>query len=315
MTKYKANLEDAFDRASLATDLSNLATAFDEWENQDGQGTRQLWSVLGKVYELGARIDQNGSVKLDLIDEVRSDPNVAKSSKWNPSSKGARELLLVKLLGLKEETKAKKSQWLSAIRAAEIAQTRPIQSDFVAFLDRAGGVDGARRLHAKPRSAKLTYDELVQEALDLVDSDADPAHKITTPGFFGATPELPGGFGLVVVYGERVGDKATRVATIADQKLIARCIEFLLKGKKAYDADCERDIAKERKAAVAEMKRAKKKLRAQYPKDKKASLEPHRYPTFPEYVDEKFEEGEHLSRLKAQNLDEYEIFLRDIPEL
>ena len=149
MTKYKANLEDALDRESLTADISELATVFGEWETQDGQGTRQLWTVLGKVYELGARIDQNGSVKSDLIEQVGSDPNVANSPKWNPSSKGAHELLLVKLLSLKEETKAKKSQWLSAIRAAQKEQTRPTQSEFVKFLESVGGIDGARRRHAK----------------------------------------------------------------------------------------------------------------------------------------------------------------------
>lgn len=314
MAKYKANLEDAHDRGSLTADISNLAAAFDDWETQDGKGTRQLWCVLGKVYELGARIEQNGSVKLDLIEQVGSDPNVANSPKWNPSKKGAHELLLVKLLSLREETKAKKSQWLSAIRAAEKAQTRPMQSDFVIFLEKVGGVDGARKLHAKPRNPKRTYDELVQRALEFVDPDADPTDKITIPLFLGSAPDLPGEIGLVIVHGERAGAKAVRIATIADEKLIARCIEFLIKGEKAYDADRDRERAKESKAAIARMNKTKKRLRAQYPKDKKAYRGPYKYPTFAEYVAEKFDEEEILRCLKSENPDEYETFLRNISE-
>lgn len=314
MAEYKANLEDALDRDSLTADISDLATAFGEWETQDGQGTRQLWSVLAIVYELGARIDLNGSVKLDLIEQVSIDPNVANSPKWNPSSKGAHELLLVKLLSLKEETKAKKSQWFSAIRAATKSKVEPHQSSFVQFLEAVGGIDGARKLHAKPRNPKPTYGELVQRALEFVDPDTDPTDKITIPLFLGSAPDLPGEIGLVIVHGERAGAKALRIATIADEKLIARCIEFLIKGEKAYDADRDRERAKESRAAISQMNKAKKKLRAQYPKDKGASFEPRRYPTFAEYVDEKFEEEEFLRCLKSENPDEYETFLQNIPE-
>lgn len=107
MPKYRANIEDPFGRDLLIADIVSLTKTFAKWENQDGQGTRRLWSVLGTVYELGARIEQNGAAKLDLIDQVSSDPNVGASPKWDPSKKGAHELLLVKLLSLKEETNTK----------------------------------------------------------------------------------------------------------------------------------------------------------------------------------------------------------------
>lgn len=314
MPEPGVQVTDFEDQPFLEDGIADLSSAFANWETAAGEGTRQLWSMLGRVYELGARVERSGAAKLDLIKRVNADPNVQDSPKWNPSKKTAHELLLVTLLSIKEETKAKKSQWFSAIRAAEKAQTRPTQSDFVVFLENAGGVDGARKLYAKPRNPKPTYDELVQRALGLVDPSTDPTDKITIPKFFGDTPELPGGIGLVVVDGERAGDKAVRIATIADQKLIARCIEFLLKGEKAYYADLDRERAEASKAAIVEMKKVKKRLRVQYRKDRKSYRGRYQYPTFSEYVDEKFEEDEFLSRLKAENLGDYENFLRDLPE-
>lgn len=314
MPEPRVQVTDFEEEPFLADGIAILSSAFKSWATAEGEGTRQLWSMLGQVYELGARVERSGAAKLDLIKRVNADPNVQDSPKWNPSKKTACELLLVTLLSIKEETKAKKSQWFSAIRAAEKAQTRPTQSDFVVFLESAGGIDGARKLHAKPRNPKLTYDELVQRALDLVDPNIDPTDKITTPDFFGETPDLPGEMGLVVVHGERAGGKAVRIATIADEKLIARCIEFLLKGKKSYDADRSNEIAEERKAAIVEMNKFMRKQRAPYRKEKKEFRGPHQFPTFAEYVARKADDDEATSRLKTKYPNEYETFLRNIPQ-
>jgi hypothetical protein len=295
--KYKASLEDALDRETLSADISDLATAFDDWETQDGQGTRKLWSFLGKVYELGARIEQNGSVKLDLIEQVSSDPNVANSPKWNPSKKGAHELLLVKFLSLKEETKATKSQWFNAIRAATKSKVATQQTSFIEFLEAVGGVEGARKLHGSHRKPKLSYDELVQLALNFVDPETDPAYKITIPRVLHETPELPGGFGLVLVYGEWAGAKATRLKTIVDQKLIARCIEFLLKAEDAAEIRYMREGEKEFQERAMEIRKSIKVRYAQYKKGpywKNAKLD------FSEFVEKIIDEDEYISEQNNQ---------------
>lgn len=294
MTKYKANLEDALDRESLTADISELATVFGEWETQDGQGTRQLWSVLGKVYELGTRIDQNGSVKRDLIEQVGSDPNVANSPKWNPSSKGAHELLLVKLLSLKEETKAKKCQWLSAIRAAKKEQTRPTRSDFVTFLERVGGIDGARRRHAKPSTAKPSFEELAQWAQGEVKPEEPP---IQTPRFHDETPELPGKIGLVLVSGEKAGLEAIPITTITDRTVIGRAIEWMIKAEKAMQFTMESELEKEHhKRAMA----IRKDVRKQYADHKRSKKWNDDRLEFSEFVERAIDADDNLLEQSAQ---------------
>lgn len=308
MGRLKTTINDFQDQDTLLKGVSALTEMFANWEAHDGQGTRQLWSMLGKVYELGDQIDRNALVKTALIEQVSNDANVQASNKWRPDKKGAHELLLVRLLSLKQETKAKKSQWLSAIRAAAKAKTPPSESEFVSFLAAAGGIDGARKRQMKVPKPKLTYEELVQRALDWVPEGADPTDKITIPKFFEQTLDLPGEVGLVLVHGEKAGAKAIRLATIADEKLIARCIEFLIKSEEALAAEIESRYAADTRSILAQMNEAKKRLRTQYAKDKKAYRGPYHYPTFSEYVDEKFDEDERLSQLKSRHSVEYERF-------
>lgn len=293
MLKYKANLEDPLEYDSLTVDISGLATAYSEWETEDGNGTRKLWSVLGSVYQLGPRIDRNGSVKLDLIEQVKADPNVQASSKWNPANKSAHELLLVKLLSIKPETKAKKSQWFSAIRSAKKERIEPDQSSFVSFLEKVGGIDKARKLHAKTTKLKPTFDELVQVALNLVNPDF---HKISIPTCFGDAPELPGEIGLVIVHGERAGGKAVPIATIADPALIAKAIVWTAKQHDAIEADQIAEFSNEARKAFVQMKAAKRKIQARYRDAIRNDIKT--VGTFAEFVWEQFDEDEDWSVLK-----------------
>lgn len=309
MPKYRANIEDALGRDSLMAGITSLTTAFAEWEIQDGQGTRRLWSVLGTVYELGSRIEQNRAAKLDLIDQVSRDPDVEASPKWDPSKKGAHELLLVKLLSLREDTKAKKSQWYSAICAAKKDNVEPQQSSFVEFLESVGGIDKARKLNARPAKSKPSFEELAQWAQEEVDPDIN---LIQTPRFHGQCPELPGEIGLVLVSGKKAGGKARPITTIADPALVSRAIEWLIKAQQAMQAAMERSALADDKDAMARMVTAKREIRAQFRKDKKLGRKT--VGTFREYVWQKFSEVEQWSQIKDRYPHIYDKFEMSLTE-
>lgn len=265
MAKYKANIVDPEDRAALVKGVAGLTTAFANWEVHEGKGVRELWSVLGTVYELGARIDQNGLAKSDLVELVCNDPNVQASNKWDPAKKGAHELLLVRLLSLKEETKAKKSQWFSAIRAAKNSRVAPLQSAFVEFLESVGGVDQARKLHAKTAKPKLSFVELLEWARGELDSNV---RAVWTPDFFGATPEFPGEVGLILVTGEQAGKKAYPITSIADPAVISRVITWLIKTKRASEARNEKEIEKDYQDRAMAIRKTLRKQYADYKKSR-----------------------------------------------
>lgn len=290
----KPSVHDYADQETLLDGISELTKTYADWETYDGQGTRRLWSLLDKVYELGDQIDRNALVKTALIDEVNRDPNVQASNKWQPNTKGAHELLLVKLLGLKHETKAKKSHWLSAIRAAKKAKVEPQSGSFADFLATVGGIDKARKLHVKSAKPKRTFEELSQWAWDQIDKTAT---SFQTPLCQGEEVRLPGKVGLVLICGDSAGFDAWPVATIADPKLVRKAIEWLISAENAAVLNYQREYEREWQMEAMALRSIVKKEYAAYkssPDWSAAKLE------FSEFIAKVFDEDEGIREQASQ---------------
>ena len=66
MTKLRIKLTDVLEDDFFNDGIVNLSSAYSNWQSMDGQGTKQLWAVLGKVYELGTQIEGNSSANTNL---------------------------------------------------------------------------------------------------------------------------------------------------------------------------------------------------------------------------------------------------------
>lgn len=221
------NILEVIDDASVDLDgnLDSLGSEYQEWLKVDGRGNKQLWSLLGKVYELGAGIEQNAAARSGLIKKVNQHPNVAGNNRWRADKKSPEELLLTLLLGVKEDTKATKSQWLSAIRAAKKMDVSATQTAFAAWLEEVGGVNSARKSVGIKNSTK---DESLRSLIGKLETFNDRDQqtvRIPEPIYGSGYPE---NIGLVIV--QRIEDhlNAKPIATLVNEKLIVRAIKTLL---------------------------------------------------------------------------------------
>ena len=220
---------------------------------------------------------------------MNADPNVQESPNWIAEKKASHELLLVKLLSLKPETKATKSQWFSAIRAAKKAETRTTQADFIAYLENVGGIDNARRSIAQTKKRPPTLEELAGEFAYETD-----APKFQAPDIYSETKELPFGFGLVLVRGDKAGGPVVPIDTVVDAKLIEKAMLKVQADEKSY----RREITKELNAERAELvKKLRKDLRSRYRKYMKSSKSKKHPAEFGEFVYEQQEN--HIDLINA----------------
>lgn len=288
--------EDEF----LDAGIEAIKSEFANWQTTDGQGTRQLWSMLGRVYELGGRVENNGTIKHDLIAKVEQDPNVKGNPRWDSSKKTAHELLLVLFLSLKEDTKAKKSQWFSAIRAAETAKIEAKADKFLAFMEDMGGIDGARKSIARPAKPKQTFEELVAAVSEWAETD-NPS--FISPTLIGEGVSLPSGIGLVLVKGGIVGGEVTPIATITNSKIVEEAMRRFLVEYDAAEIRQQRDL----EAGFQEAAKVPgKKLKLAYKKRKKSPVGKSHPLEFEEYVEEMIDTDIELEQLarKIPNLKE-----------
>ena len=149
------NIPDALTSDFLEPAIAELEAAFDLWKTNSARTRQSLWDLLGNIYELSAKLMDNQNARSGLIGLVSRREDVKSSTNWrSPGTKHPRELLLVLLHGLSEDSKATKSQWLSALKAAEVAGIEKSKGDFVDWISRVGGVDGARKLVAQSSRRK-----------------------------------------------------------------------------------------------------------------------------------------------------------------
>ena len=218
---------DVLDETSLQLDenLNALDADYQNWQKADGRGNKKLWSLLSRVYELGAVIEKNTSARSRLIHKVNQHPTVQGSNRWRADKKSSQELLLALLLGVREETKATKSQWLGAIRAAQKADVPAKDNAFETWLDSVGGINAARMsIRTKFSSKYADLKSLIEELDGFIDSDQQPCRMpepISDSGY-------PENIGLVIV--QRVGDQidGIPIATLTDEKLITKAIRIFL---------------------------------------------------------------------------------------
>lgn len=259
----------------FAPTLQRLNSAFLEWQSADTRGNHYLWRLLGLVHELAAQIETNNLAFRQLIEEVSNMPEVRASNTWEAKSKKANELLLVLLLGLKNETKARKSQWLSALKAANKCEIEPSQEAFFDWIAAHGGVEGARKLNSTPRPkrslrnlASQFSEEMFQDqgAIELPESVQDGA--------------LPEGFGLVLVKQWKGNKKAIPIATFTNQNEVLNAVTRYL--------NAERRRQKQEEAAhSAELKEIQKDRRKKVRRLYNQARKRHRFGgEFVEYLSE-----------------------------
>ena len=288
--KGAVTVSDFADNDFLEIELKALNSDFSTWESADGVGTRHLWSMLGKVYELGAKVDDNGLARRSLLERVNADPNVRDNHRWDATKKTAHELLLVVLLSIKEETKAKKSQWFSAIRAASKAKTPATKAGFVTFVEDVGGLDKARKSIAKVAEQRPTFDDLLDTIVSgLASGDESQAFRAPEPLRDEAI--AAGGVGLVLVKRNEDGNLVVPLATLTNRKVLEVAFLEIMAMWKLAQADQERDLQLDEEKIV---KFQRGKLRELYRARLKQPVSKSYPLIFQEFVEERIEEDEDL---------------------
>lgn len=231
MRPPKPNIEDFAKAVPFEQGLSSLLSDFENWEQADGRGKMSLWALLGKTYEFANQIEKNNLTRVDLLAEVSKVPGVAGSNRWRPQTKHAFDLLLVLLLGLKEDTKATKSQWLRTLKAAQAENVASTQEAFSDWIENIGGVAAALKLGKKPRLPKKNISEM---AKDLPDPDNLEDKTIEMPLKM-SDDDLPDGFGLVIVKKANDTGGVVPIGTIVNERQVSDAIRTFLADQKRQE--------------------------------------------------------------------------------
>lgn len=292
---------DDFADHPIDEELAQLNADFTNWEKT---GKRQPWTILGKIYELGTDIDRNPAAKNRLIARVKEELSVKASPNWRVEKKTSHELLLVSLFGLKPETKATKSQWHSAIRAAKKDKVEAKQDEFVSFLERVKGIENARRSVAKATEPKLSLEQLVEGLGIDWDSQFDRI-EFRSPTTFGDS-KFPSGVGLVLVKGDDAGKTVQAFGTITDTKLVEAALLRFIKDGEAVQCENERLLQREAKKIIPKLR---KRIREAYKVHRAmpSVLKSHKL-QFSEFVEEYVSEHEDVQQEMMEN----SIFIEDI---
>lgn len=275
----KQNLDHFFETVSLDEDITDLRTKFVEWETADGRGKSSVWTLLGKAYELVSTIAKDDRARCVLIAKVSEDSNVQKSNQWDPARKHPFDLLLVLLLGLKNETKATKSQWLRTLNAAEKGKVAATQNDFVGWIKNTGGIDGVLKPSQRPAQERKTISQLA-EGLEPEFDFNGKAITIPKSSMNFQNDELPEGFALVLVRESDEDGKIWPLATITDEKQIAAAIKSVFVKHKQVERENSRQL---RQTEALIIKRVRQAAKKPYNMHKKSVPTPN---TFDEFLEE-----------------------------
>lgn len=289
MKPPKKTIDHIINPESLHSDLADLQAKYSVWKSADRRGKSAVWTLLGKAYELGHRILKNDQLRADLIENVLQIPDVNQSNQWDPKTKEPFDLLMVRILGLKEDTKVTKSQWLRTLKAAELAHVPPNWFDFCMWIKKVGGISGALKRGSGKGSGRLGISELATKLPDKgpefgfrskssekVGPVEFNSNKISKTALKCDGLTLPEGFALILVQQSDEADKMWPIASIADERQITRALKSAVaeneKEERAFrnnlSSDEKRELAKMRQAARKEYRqgmKAKKKILTHWP--------------------------------------------------
>lgn len=298
MRAPKPNIENIMDSGLLDEDLTDLQYKYEAWYSTNLRGKAAVWTLLSNAYELGTKIYKKPELQFELINKVSELPDVKKSNHWDVSSKRPFDLLLVLLLGLSEKTKATKSQWLRTLKAARTAGVPAKQDDFIAWIEKTGGIDGVLRLGKKASQKRQTISQLAEKV-----SEPESATPLSKVALNCTQQKLPEGYALILVKESDQPGQMLPIHTIINESQIATAL------KTAAAA-----IIKEQKAQLLLWEQEKqdvvrkinKKIRVRYNARKKTKVGK-AYPlTFEEFL------GEELSGDDVLVPDMYKNRLHDL---
>lgn len=220
MQQSKKNIENFMDSNLLEQDLTDLQSKYEDWNSANHRGKMAAWMLLGYTYELGTKISKKPELKFELISKVSEMPDVKKSNHWDASSKLPFDLLLVLLLGLSEKTKATKSQWLRTLKAARTAGVPAKQDDFIAWIEKTGGIDGVLRLGKKASQKRQTISQLAETV-----SGPQSATPLSKVALNCTQQKLPEGYALILVKESDQPGQMLPIHTIINESQIAAALK------------------------------------------------------------------------------------------
>lgn len=230
---------------SLDVDITDLQSKFKNWRDADGRGKTSAWTLLGKAYELGSAIANDKQAKGVLVTKVSEVPEVQKSNKWDPSKQHTFNLLLVLLLGLKEETKVTKSQWLRTLKTAGKRKVPATQDAFVGWIKKTGGIAGVIKLGKKSGQSKKAIAELALELPEPEDDFMGISNKIPKSALKCQDHKFLEGFALILVRESDENGKIQPVAAVVNETQIRLAINSAIADNAKKTREVSRQMMQE----------------------------------------------------------------------
>lgn len=241
----KRNLGHFIEPVSLDLDITDLQSKFKNWRDADDRGKTSAWTLLGKAYELGSAIANDKKAKDVLVTKVSEVPEVQKSNKWNPTKQHTFDLLLVLLLGLKEETKVTKSQWLRTLKTAGKRKVPATQDAFVGWIKKTGGIAGVIKLGKKSGQSKKAIAELALELPEPEDDFKGISNKISKSALKCQDNNFLEGFALILVRESDENGKVEPIAAVVNETQIRLAINSAIADNAKQTRDVSRQMMQE----------------------------------------------------------------------
>ena len=220
MQPPKKSIENFLDSSLLEQDLTDLQSKYEDWNSANHRGKMAAWTLLGNIYELGTKISKKPELQFELISKASELPGVKQSNHWDPSSKRPFDLLLVLLLGLSEKTKATKSQWLRTLNAARTAGVPAKQNDFIAWIEKTGGIDSVLKLGKQALQKRQTISQLAEAV-----PEPEGATTLSKDALNCAQQILPEGYALILVKESDQPGQMLPIHTIINETQIAAALK------------------------------------------------------------------------------------------
>lgn len=232
--------------------ISGMDEVYDAWSENDGRALSSLYRFLGKCFEAAPKIEADVDLRFELERQVKKHPDIKGKKAYKVKKKSVYELLLTRRLGTKA-AKGRKSQWLTALKAApeNLEKTETAYIDWISAPDM--GISGARRQYrqtlAKPRKKPL------KEVVDGLPKPAD-----SNPPLNVAIPEhttFPEGYAVILakVAEAEAGEPVSlrTVDLITDEDVIRTAAEYVALHPPLVDPETE--LARVLPGLAAEKKR------------------------------------------------------------
>ena len=145
----------AADSPSAADLVHALREQYKEWQPIHGESRSRLYKLLGDMYAAIPLVEASKDAHNKLADLANEDINVRNSKRFDAWKADNLDLLLVCVLGLREETRATKSQWRSVLLAAGIEEAPGTSEAFQEWIRAKGGIVEVLRGEVHAGLAKL----------------------------------------------------------------------------------------------------------------------------------------------------------------